>query len=171
MDDDTIAILVASAFFGLLFLGIGLGIYYKVKDNFIDPKKKAKRNKTIADFKFNDFIEAITKLYPLAKRETNNEIELVFNDKISNGIEEIGHFIYYIKDNIVTTKNSVGTVKLHNYIISVGFSIKPNASFSLESDNINTLNIEYCIDTLHYLKTKVMQTQLYIDAIDVNKIK
>lgn len=170
MEVDTLMGILGFLVFVGLFFGIGLGIYYMFKDNIIEPKKKKEKNQVIADFKFNLFIEAVSSLFPSSKRIVGDESEIIFNEKISNGIEDIGSFIYSIKDDIQTTQNSVGTVKLHNYIILVGFKIKPDIKYSLESDSVNILNVEYCKETLHFLKTKLLHTQLYIDAIDVNKI-
>ncbi|MFT3904008.1 MAG: hypothetical protein QM727_12600 [Niabella sp.] len=169
--ENTLLAIFGFLLFGGLIFGIGLGIYYKLKDNVITPAKKAKKNKAIADFKFDDFINTVSSLYPSAQRTTSNEELIIFTEKISNGIDKIGEFKYSIEDKISLGENSVGTIKIHDYIISVSFKIRPNAELSYSSEPINTIDMAFCKSRLEGLKQQLTEAQLFKDALDVNRIK
>lgn len=166
--DDLLGILVGVVFFG----GIGLGIYYHYVDNYETPKKEQNYNKDLSLFKYQAFINAINRLYPKATDIFHSEFETRYKENISNGIDNVGYFLYSIIDEVRYSSNSVGQVKIHNYSIVVEciFTRKVNLKFLRKSNEFDQLEIEHCAQLLKSLKDIILQSRGYIDAIEVNKI-
>jgi hypothetical protein len=155
----------------IVIIGTTSGIVKAFKETFIQPKQEAKRNNRISEFKYQNFITAITSFFPNSYKVQGTENIIVYREKISNGVDNIGCFQYAVVDEMTYTENSVGKVKKHKYTITVSCFVKPSVDLLFSSAPKESLEVDECADIVLKLKSEVTNNQSYLDAIEINRIK
>lgn len=155
----------------VLVVGAIAGIYYSIKEKFIDPVNKRKKDEQVAGFKFAEFIQAIQAVVPTHKVMVADELKYSVRETITNGVDPIGHFDYTIEDQIKFASNDVGKVKMHSYTVIVSCTLKPNVFIETKSQPYDIPSNLLNRAMLAVQKEDIMSKQQYKNAIAVNQIR
>lgn len=158
-------------FFAISIIAMVIFMIYTGVTSISEEVEFKKTNKKTANLKFDSFINAIKRNYSAAIQYELSASNCIYKLPITNGVENIGHFLISVWDRTSEKTNSVGSYKIHKYQISVDCLFKNQVRLKEYSDFLDELPETSCQQIIMELKTRIESKIKFKDSIQIYSIQ